>query len=77
MFGSLVGSHIRSRAGMMGLDAKDVGIFARAERIVVFALGLLTGLVVPAVALLAVAHNVSALQRLCHVTMKFGRETSQ
>jgi len=71
-FGSLVGSHIRSRAGMMGLDTKDVGIFTRAERIIVLAVGLLTALVTPALALLAIAHNVSALQRLRHVTMKFG-----
>ncbi|TMH13878.1 MAG: CDP-alcohol phosphatidyltransferase family protein [Betaproteobacteria bacterium] len=67
MFGSLVGSQIRSRAGMMGLDTKDVGIFTRAERIIVFVLGLLTGFLVPAIALLAFANNLSALQRLRHI----------
>ena len=64
MFGSLVGSHIRSRAGMMGLDTLNVGFFTRAERIIVFVLGLLTDLLTPAVAILALAHNISALQRL-------------
>ena len=67
MFGSLVGSQIRSRAGMMGLDTKNVGIFTRAERIIVFVLGLLTGFLVPAIALLAFANNLSALQRLRHI----------
>jgi len=69
MFGSLVGSQIRSRAGMMGLDTKDVGIFTRAERIIVFALGLLTGFLMPAIALLAFANNLSALQRLRHIAL--------
>ena len=68
MFGSLVGSQIRSRAGMMGLDTKDVGIFTRAERIIVFVLGLLTGFLMPAIALLAFANNFSALQRLGYIT---------
>jgi len=67
MFGSLVGSQIRSRAGMMGLDTKDVGIFTRAERIIVFILGLMTGFLMPAIALLAFANNLSALQRLRYI----------
>jgi phosphatidylglycerophosphate synthase len=67
MFGSLVGSQIRSRAGMMGLDTKDVGVFTRAERIIVFVLGLLTGFLMPAIALLAFANNLSALQRLRYI----------
>jgi CDP-diacylglycerol--glycerol-3-phosphate 3-phosphatidyltransferase len=70
MFGSLIGSQIRSRAGMLGLDTKDVGFFTRAERILVFVLGLLTGLLTPAVAILALAHNLSALQRLAYVTRR-------
>ena len=67
MFGSLVGSQIRSRAGMMGLDTKDVGVFTRAERIIVLVLGLLTGFLMPAIALLAFANNLSALQRLRYI----------
>ena len=67
MFGSLIGSHIRSRAGMIGLETKDVGVFTRAERIIVLVLGLATGLLMPSIALLAVANNVSALQRLGYV----------
>lgn len=64
MFGSLIGSQIRSRAGMLGFDTKDVGIFTRAERIVVSSLALVTGWLTPALAMLAIANNYSALQRL-------------
>ena len=67
MFGSLVGSQIRSRAGMMGLDTKDVGVFTRAERVIVLFLGLATGFLMPAIALLAFANNLSALQRLRYI----------
>ena len=67
MFGSLVGSQIRSRAGMMGLETKDVGIFTRAERIIVLVVGFATGLLLPAIALLAFANNFSALQRLGYI----------
>ena len=77
MFGSLVGSQIRSRAGMMGLDTKDVGIFTRAERIIVFVLGLLTGFLMPAIALLAFANNLSALQRLRHIAFPRGAKEAR
>jgi phosphatidylglycerophosphate synthase len=67
MFGSLVGSHIRSRAGMVGVDTKNVGIFTRAERYLVLIFALLSGWVTPALGLLAFANNISALQRLIYV----------
>ncbi len=67
LFGSVMASHIRSRGGMLGIETKDVGLFTRAERIVVMVAGLLTGFVPAAVVVLAVANNVSALQRLAHV----------
>jgi len=67
MFGSLVGSHIRSRAGMLGLDTKDIGLFTRAERILVLVIGLASAMLVPAMAVLAVANNLSAFQRLGYV----------
>jgi len=52
---------------MLGLDTKDVGFFTRAERIIVLTLGLLTEFLMPAIALLALANNLSALQRLGYV----------
>lgn len=74
MFGSIAGSHIRSRAGMLGIETKDVGLFTRAERILVLAFGLLTGLLVPALVVLAAGNNLTALQRLAHVILRAPRE---
>lgn len=73
LFGSLVGSHIRSRAGMLGIDAKNSGLFTRMERTLVLLFGLLTGWVIPALALLVVGNNVSALQRI-GFTLREGRK---
>jgi CDP-diacylglycerol---glycerol-3-phosphate 3-phosphatidyltransferase len=64
MFGSLVGSHIRSRAGMIGVDLKNTGMFTRMERTLVLLAGLVTGWVIPALVVLAVANNVSAAERV-------------
>jgi phosphatidylglycerophosphate synthase len=64
MFGSLVGSHIRSRAGMIGIDTKNVGISTRMERTIVLLFGLITGWVALALGLLALISNISALQRI-------------
>jgi hypothetical protein len=54
----------------MGLETKDVGVFTRAERILVLVLGLLTGYLMLAIAILAVANNLSALQRLRYIAFK-------
>lgn len=67
MFGSIIGSQIRSRAGMLGLDTKDIGLFTRAERVIVLTIGLCSAQMVLALAVLAVGTNLSALQRLGHV----------
>jgi phosphatidylglycerophosphate synthase len=75
MFGSIAGSHIRSRAGMLGIETKDVGLFTRAERILVLAFGLLTGYLVPALVVLAAGNNLTALQRLAHVISRASRES--
>lgn len=74
MFGSLVGSQIRSRAGMLGIDTKNVGIFTRAERNILLILGLVTGLLIPAFAVLALMNNLSALQRVFFV-LRAGKES--
>ncbi len=67
MFGSLVGSHIRSRAGMLGVDTKNVGIFTRMERTLLFFIGLVSGWVAPVLGLLALLSNISAIQRILFV----------
>jgi CDP-diacylglycerol--glycerol-3-phosphate 3-phosphatidyltransferase len=69
MFGSLAGSQIRSRAGMLGLETKDRGFITRAERVIILTAGLLSGYLLSSIALLAAATNVSALQRFAHVVL--------
>ncbi len=66
MFGSLFGSHVRSRAGMVGFEVKDVGIFTRFERVALLAFGLFAGALTFALWGLAILNNVSALQRVAH-----------
>lgn len=64
LFGSVFGSHVRSRAGMVGIDLKRVGWFTRLERLLVMILGALFNQLVPAFFILAVMNNFSALQRI-------------
>ena len=67
LFGSIFGSLVRSRAGMLGLDTKDIGLFTRFERIVVLLLGLFADRVTTALWVLAVFNNFSAFQRVIYV----------
>jgi phosphatidylglycerophosphate synthase len=64
MFFSVFGSHVRSRAGMMAIDTKMVGIFTRFERIVLLFICLLLGQVTIALWALAIFNTFSALQRV-------------
>jgi phosphatidylglycerophosphate synthase len=64
LFGSMLGSQIRSRAGMLGIDTKDIGFFTRFERALILGGGLLMDQILLAMAALAVLNNFSALQRL-------------
>ena len=66
MFGSVFGSHVRSRAGMAGIDEKTIGVFTRFERTLVLAIGILFGWLTIALWVLAIFNNVSALQRIIH-----------
>lgn len=72
MFGSLVGSHIRSRAGMVGVDTKSIGIFTRMERILVLLFGMITGFLDISIAVLALGTNISALQRVIYTLKSDG-----
>ena len=42
LFGSLLGSQIRSRAGMVGIDTRAVGWVTRFERLALLVVGLFT-----------------------------------
>ncbi len=66
LFGSVFGSHVRSRAGMLGIDAKAIGVFTRFERTLVLAIGILINEFTIALWVLALLNNFSALQRIIY-----------
>lgn len=59
-------SYVRARAEGLGFECK-VGIAERPERVVIVAAGLVFNLLVPALALLALASAVTLVQRFVHV----------
>lgn len=73
LIGSLMVSYVKARAEALGFSC-DVGILTRPERVIVLALGLITGLVVPALGIVAVLANITALHRLAHVWRAAQRE---
>jgi len=64
--GSLMVSYCRARAEGLGLDC-EVGFAPRPERVVILGVGLIVGLEVPALAVLAVLTHLTAIQRIFHV----------
>src|SRR5438874_5182742 len=64
--GSLMVSYTKARAEGLGLECKT-GLLARPERVVILAIGLLTGTVFWALALLAVFSHVTATERIVHI----------
>ena len=64
--GSLMVSYAKARAEGLGLECKT-GLLARPERVVILALGLITGAVIWALVLLAIFSNVTAIERIVHV----------
>ena len=71
-FASVFGSHVRSRAGMVGIDIKTIGIFTRAERNLVLIIGILIGQMTIALWVLAIFNSFSALQRIIHTIRSSG-----
>ncbi len=67
LFGSMLGSQVRSRAGMVGIDTKEVGLVTRFERILILIFGLFTHQITVALWILAVLNNVAVLQRIIYV----------
>ncbi len=70
--GSLMVSYTKARAEGLGLECKT-GLLARPERVVILALGLLSGTSIWALALLAVFSQVTAIERIVHVWRITGR----
>src|SRR5579875_2671436 len=64
--GSLMVSYTKARAEGLGLECKT-GMLARPERVVILAIGLLTGTTIWALTLLAVLSHVTAIERIIHV----------
>ncbi len=67
MVASFLVSYIRARGEGLGVTMKESGLVTRTERVVVMVLGLLTGWVFLAVAIIFVTSAFSALQRMYHV----------
>ena len=66
LLGSLLVSYIRARAEALGLECQ-VGLFTRAERVIVLALGLLLNQIVIALAVIIVFSLFTIGQRLLYV----------
>jgi CDP-diacylglycerol--glycerol-3-phosphate 3-phosphatidyltransferase len=64
--GSFMVSYAKARAEGLGLECKT-GLLARPERVVILAIGLLTGAVFWALVILAIFSNVTAIERIIHV----------
>lgn len=64
--GSLMVSYAKARAEGLGLECRT-GILARPERVIILAIGLLSGTVIWAMALLAVLSHVTAIERIAYV----------
>jgi len=71
LFSQLV-SYARARAEGLGLECR-VGVVTRPERVVLLAAGLMTGLVAPAVWLLAAASAATVAQRVIHTGRQLER----
>jgi len=63
----MLSSQIRARAGMAGIDTRNVGWATRFERLVILIVGLFTNQVSLSLIVLAVLNSLSAAQRLVYV----------
>ncbi|MDD3622970.1 MAG: CDP-alcohol phosphatidyltransferase family protein [Methanofollis sp.] len=66
LVGSLMVSYTRARAEGLDVECRT-GLFTRLERMLVLIIGLLTGFLVPAIWILAIFTNLTAVQRVWHV----------
>ncbi len=64
--GSLMVSYTKARAEGLGLECKT-GLLVRPERVVILAIGLLTGTVLWALVLLAIFSHVTAIERIVYI----------
>ena len=62
----MFGSQVRSRAGMVGIDIKDIGLATRFERNLILIIALFIHQIPIALWILAVINNIAALQRVIY-----------
>ena len=74
MFASVFGSHVRSRAGVVAIDTKTIGIFTRFERIFLLFICILIGKVIIALWGLAIFNSFSALQRVIYTMQAYRKQ---
>jgi len=75
LVGSLTTSYARARAEGLGIDCK-VGLLERPERVVLLAVGCLTGLLYPVVVLIFILSHFTVIQRIVHVYRQLRGETA-
>jgi len=66
LIASFLVSYLRARGEVLGIEC-TVGLCTRPERVIVLALGLLTGFVFVAVSVVALGASVTVVQRLLHL----------
>jgi len=74
LFGSMLGSQVRSRAGMVGIETRDVGLVTRGERMLLWIGGIISGHLTIALWSLALLNNLAALQRVALVVRRAARQ---
>jgi CDP-diacylglycerol--glycerol-3-phosphate 3-phosphatidyltransferase len=74
--GSLMVSYTKARAEGLGLECRT-GLLARPERVVILAVGLIAGIEIWALVLLAVFSQVTALERMFYVWRITRRQEGQ
>jgi CDP-diacylglycerol--glycerol-3-phosphate 3-phosphatidyltransferase len=72
LIGSWMVSYTRARAEGLGIECK-VGILQRPERLTILIAGLILGLILPTLWILAIFTNVTAIQRIYEVYTRVGR----
>ena len=64
---SFMVSYVRARGEALGISMQGIGLVTRTERVIVLALGLITTLVTPALAIVLAMSAATAGQRMYHI----------
>lgn len=75
LVGAVLVSYVRARAEGLGIDCK-VGIMERPERVLLAVFGTISGMIMPALWVLAILTHVTVMQRIFHVRKAFARKSA-